>query len=129
MPRKKKAPAAPKATKRSRKLKREVASDVLQEVVKIEEVEALRFAKLDTEIRNAVQGSKLIDFEIDKLNREFEAKLRELRTTKTQLEASISGLRPQYQDIVTKIGEKYSIAPEHVIIDPDSLIIRDGSKN
>ena len=62
MPRKKTENTEKPARKRTKKAEPVAppSVDVLENVVRVEEVEALRFAKIDAEIRNAQQGSRLI---------------------------------------------------------------------
>lgn len=122
---KKKGKAASAKPKKSKKPQH---VDVLDKVQRVEEIEALRFAKLDTEIRNTMQGLQLLDFELEKEKREFELRIRAFNERKKNLDAAMATLRPQYKDVIDAIAEKYCIAPENIIIDPDSLIIRDGSK-
>lgn len=102
--------------------------EALEKVLRVEEIEALRFAKLDTEIRNAQQAVRLADFELDKARREYEAQVRALQSMKVANESAIQSLKPSYTALVAEIAQKYGIEPGNVIIDPDTLIIRDGSK-
>jgi hypothetical protein len=95
-------------------------------VVKLSEQDALRFGKIDAEVRNAIQGQRLIDYEIVEFQQNAKNKLRELNVRKAQLVALSKSLEGEYKQVVMGIADKYGIGdPTQMAIDPDVGTVRD----
>lgn len=107
--------------------KHQADADAVGSVMKLTELEALKWAKLDTEIRNALQGLRLADLEVEKAKREF-VEFRNLKELeKSRLQSTIETLKPEYTNLVEGFGKKYGIDPTKMSIDPDTRVIRDLS--
>ena len=122
-------------TKKTRKTKKKKAGSQNQypkaaheSVVRINETEALRFGKLDAEMRNHIQGIKIIELEHADMKRDFNDRLRSKSDEKVALTRAIESVRPEYEELVKTLAKKYKI-PDHkkMSIDPDSRAIRDLS--
>ena len=98
-------------------------------VVKVTELEALRFAMVDTEARNDSQAIQLIDYKIAEVKKRVELELNQLSMQRRQLVAAIEARKPAYQELVKTLAEKYGIDDtSKMTIDPDTGVIRDLSK-
>ena len=89
------------------------------------ETEALRFGKLDSDIRFYLLTSRVVDLEIDILNRNYLAKKTELENSRQLAKKTVDGLQPQYTATIKELAEKYKLDPQKMVIDPDSRIIRE----
>jgi hypothetical protein len=106
--------------------KRPVAKDLDSLVTRVTDEEALRFGKMDAEIRNYLQGIRLVDYEFQDNERAYETKKATLFTNRQQLEYRMGVLRQQYEEMVKGLAKKYRIPdPTQMSIDPDTGIIRD----
>jgi len=100
-----------------------------ENVVKLSERDALRFGKVDAEVRNAIQGQKLIDYEINVVQQNVRQKIAELQQRKAELINVVREYQGSYQAIVQEIAETYGIHdPAKMAIDPDAGIVRDLTK-
>jgi hypothetical protein len=90
-------------------------------VVKISELRAYKFAALDAELRNAAQATKILDLEMERLQRQYHAKKQEQQ----QIVASKKG---EYTQLVQAIADELGLDPAQMTIDPDSQIVRDLRK-
>jgi len=98
-------------------------------VLKTTEVEALRFAKLDAELRNDRQAVQLFDYRMADIKNKAEREIVALAHQKQQIEAAITARKPEYQQLVKSLAEKYGIDdPNKMTIDPDTCVIRDLSQ-
>ena len=91
-------------------------------VQKLTEVEALRFGKLDAEIRNARMGMDLSRHEIVRLNQQIAAIRNQIARVNDHLEKE---LQPAYNRFVSGLAKKYEIPVNRLVIDPDIGTIRD----
>ena len=104
----------------------QVGIDVVE---KVTEVEALRFAKLDTEARNDNQAMEILTFKMAAVRQRAEQELGNLQMQKHQLQAAIDARKPLYQSMVEELAEKYGIDdPSQMTIDPETGVVRDLSK-
>lgn len=100
-----------------------------EKVVKLDELDALRFGKADAEIRNAVQGQQLIDYKISKIQEEANAKIKALNMEKLQLISVVKNHQGNYKELVKGIADTYGIPdPSQMAIDPDNGTVRDLRK-
>lgn len=130
------ADAKPERRKRKKPLKRTpVGQEVAQveeehgadSVVKLSEMDSLRFGKLDAEVRNAMQGIRIATLEIDQANTLHAARLGSLETHRAQLKSHLETLRPQYDALVREIATKHGIDdPKHMVVDPETGTVRDA---
>ena len=105
------------------------ANDGPNVVVKVTELEALRFARVDTETRNDSQAIQLIDYKIAEVRKRAELDLNQLSMQKRQLALAIEARKPAYQELIKTLAEKYGIEDtSKMTIDPDTGVIRDLSK-
>lgn len=101
-------------------------NDGPERVVKMKEVEALRFGKMDAEIRNAVQGIKLLDYEVENEKIRYRAALQSMLSRRAQLEARLEALKGEYDPLIADLAASYGIDDaSRMTIDPDSGTIRD----
>jgi hypothetical protein len=91
-------------------------------VQKLTEVEALRFGKLDAEIRNARMGMELSKHEIVRLNQQIAVIRNQVAQVNDNLEKS---LQPEYNRFVSGLAKKYGIPVQRLVIDPDLGTVRD----
>ena len=112
--------------KKSKKVK---AVDATEEVVKMDERDALRFGKLDAEMRNRLQGIQLKEFEIQDVKRKNQEQLNSLRQIQAQLKVEVSGIKPFYDALLNELSKRYGIPKERIIVDPDSGTIRDSKQD
>lgn len=109
----------------------EATADVAPEegVIRLDNVDALRFGKIDAELRNAVQGQTIIDFKMSELNTMHKQRIKELQANREHLCALVAASKGQYLELVDKLAKKYGIDdPSQMTIDPDNGIVRDLRK-
>jgi len=95
----------------------------------VSELEALRFAKIDTEARNDNQALQLLDYKMAAVRQRAEQELSQLAMQKRQLQAAIDARKPAYEQLVRELAAKYGIDdPTKMTIDPETCVIRDLSK-
>jgi hypothetical protein len=104
-------------------------ADADSKVLKVTEVEALRFAKLDAELRNDRQALQIFDFKMSEIKDKAEKEITDLSNQRQQVSAAITARKPEYQQLVKALADKYGIEdPSKMTIDPDTCVIRDLSK-
>ena len=104
-------------------------NDPVESVVKTTEVEALRFAKLDGELRNDRQALQIFDFKMADIKAKAEKEISDLAHQRRQVSEAITARKPEYQQLVKSLAEKYGIEDSSkMTIDPDTCVIRDLSK-
>lgn len=119
----------------------EFAAGVLREfpidvVEKMTEKEALAFRALDAELRNALQGIKLVDLEIERLERDFRDKVKGLEVAfrdaiadkqaeRNQLKVMFESREKDYKEVVEHIAKSRGLDPTQMALDPDARTIRD----
>ena len=102
-------------------------ADAVEGVLRLTELEASRWGRLDAEMRNALQGLRLADLEVEQAKRQF-VEFRSIKELeKGRLQGMIEKIRPEYKQLVDELGEKYGIDPTKMAIDPDTRVIRDLS--
>lgn len=105
------------------------ANDGPSSVEKVTELEALRFAKLDTEARNDNQALEILNFKMAAVRQRAELELSQLQMQKRQLQASMDARKAPYESMVLDLAERYGIKnPSQMTIDPETCVIRDLSK-
>jgi hypothetical protein len=92
---------------------------------RITEVEALTFARMDSDIRCHILGARNADLELDLLHRNFQAKKAEYENNKALSQQQLNLLRPQYVEFSRGLAEKYNVDQKRMVIDPDTRVIRD----
>jgi len=98
----------------------------LDMTVRLTEIEALKFGKLDAEIRNAAQGIQIANYRKQELRMEFESKCRKEDESMAELNGLIKKLKPEYEELLEELIKKYNIRDRnHLSIDPDTRIIRE----
>ena len=112
--------------------KHEEAQFPIDTVVKVTALEAAQFAALDAEIRNSLQGVRILDLEIEAA----EKNIREAviahnaaqtlkRDNKNALRVAIDAKKIEYQEFVTALGTKYGMDASQMTIDTDTRTLRD----
>lgn len=95
-------------------------------VVKLSERDALRFGKIDAEVRNALQGQQLVDYKITEIQQKTRAQVTELQAAKARLIALVKSHEHDYRALVEELAETYGIDdPKNMAIDPDNGTVRD----
>lgn len=121
--------------KRSTKTKAPKPPEVVfpqDEVVRVTELEAARFAAGDAEIRNSLQGMKILELEIEKADRALQDTVVKTRLEQERRRAQYVALKQEvetkktsYLSFITELAKKYSVDPQKMLIDPDTRVIRD----
>ena len=91
------------------------------------ETEALRWGKMDAEMRNDLQALRLENYEIETLNRNYVQQKQAHELMKKQLLDSVEARKRQYQELTKTLAEKYKVDPQKMAIDPDTGSIREVS--
>lgn len=100
---------------------------VHDKVQTLDKMDSLEFGKLDAEMRNALQGIKLADYEIQDVRAKANERITFLELNKQKLQASIGKMTPEYGALLKRIAKKHGIDdPQHLVLDPDSGIVRDA---
>ena len=96
-------------------------------VLRMTETEALRFGKLDAEIRNNLQGIQLAALQSSALTRDYQDKKASLAHLQAAHQKEVDRLRPMLTDLVKELAEKYGIPdPSRLVVDPDNGTLRDA---
>jgi hypothetical protein len=104
-------------------------AEASEQVVRVTEIEALRFGKLDAEMRNDRQAVQLLDYQMTAIKNKAEADISNLNRQKQQLLSGITARKPEYKALINDLAEKYGIEdPNKMTIDPDTGVIRDLSQ-
>jgi hypothetical protein len=103
-------------------MKKKKVSDVEKELA------ILRWARMDAEIRNALQGIKLTELEMSDAHRKY----LDLKLTKEMerraLLSKADAMKEEYAALVQEIATKHGIQdPTKMSIDPDTGTVRDLS--
>jgi len=112
---------------------RQFPTDVVE---KMTEKEALAFRALDAELRNALQGIRLVDLEIERLERDFREKVKKLemdfrdaiadkQAEREQLRVAFESKQKDYQEVVGGIANVRGLDPAQMALDPEARTIRD----
>lgn len=110
-----------------RKKKAQVQPAAVDHVHRLDQIEALKFGKLDAEMRNLAQGLKLISYEIQDVRRQADDRIATLELNKKKIAADLERARPEYQALLKEIAERHGIDdPKNLLIDPDSGIVHDS---
>lgn len=113
-----------KKTTKKRRTPQDV--DASEKVKKLNEREALLFGKLDAEMRNNLQGMSICDFQTSELKRNYQDKLAQLTNMKMKHQQEIDRLKPEYDDLLQKLSEKYGVPTKTMVIDPDTGTVRNA---
>lgn len=98
-------------------------------VIRLDGVDALKFGKIDAELRNAMQGQKIADYQMSEMQTLHKQRMKELQANKEHLGHLIAAHKAEYMELVTALAEKYGIDdPTMMTIDPDNGIVRDLRK-
>lgn len=98
----------------------------IEKVVKVTEVECLKFLKVDTELRNAIQGVRIKELEINNFKQEYEIQSSKMRHELMLLKDNMSIYLKNNKEFVLYLSKKYGIISEDIVIDTDTRIIRDA---
>lgn len=109
-----------------KKLKKGKQDFDLDMTIRLTEIEALTFGKLDAEIRNAAQGIQIANYRKQEFRIEYENKCRKEDNSVAELNMTIKKLKPEYEALVEELIKKYNIKDRNrMSIDPDTRIIRE----
>jgi len=97
----------------------------IDHVVKMTEMESLKLAALDAEMRNLLLAVRNSSLELDALRTRFEREARGLVNQKEQQEADLAVRKKSYIDFVTELAAKYGLEPTKMTFDTDSQVLRD----
>ena len=98
----------------------------IEKVVRVTEIECLKFEKIDAELRNAIQGIKIKELEINNLRQEYEIHNAKMQVELVNLKKHIEICLRNNKEFVFNLSEKYGINTEDIVIDPETRIIRDA---
>ena len=106
------------------------------EVMKVDELEAARFAALDAELRNHLQSIRIIELEFGKAEQDMKEYVTKFQHEQTQRSGQrkyyqdlVTVKKAEYQDFVQSLGKKYGLDPTQMSIEPESRTIRDLRKD
>jgi hypothetical protein len=100
-------------------------------------MDVLRFAKVDTEMRNHHQGARIAELEIkilkdtmlaevNALQLRYRDQIRNKNSEREQLLASAQALRPEYNSLLAELADRYGISDRSkMAIDTDVGTIRE----
>ena len=98
-------------------------------VIRLDKMDALKFGKIDAELRNAVQGQMIADYKMSELQSVHKQRMREQQANKEHLGTLVAAHKEEYLELVKALAEKYGIDdPSQMTIDPDNGIVRDLRK-
>ena len=110
--------------------------NAVEGILKVDELESVRFAQLDAELRNHLQMIRIIDLEHAKAEtdlRDLAAKHQHAqaqRVSQKQFYETQVGLKKkEYLEFVTGLGKKYGLDHTKMSIDPETRTIRDLTKD
>jgi len=106
-------------------MKKKTKKEDTQLGMTLTEVEALRWGKMDSDMRNDLQALRLVDYELDLLTRNYLEQKLVQETMKKRLIASIESRRIEYQELTKSLAEKYKVDLKRMVIDPDTGSIRE----
>jgi Fe-S cluster assembly scaffold protein SufB len=110
---------------------------------RLTEGEAERWARLDAEIRNALQGKTILELEKDianykeverrklvvikeqELRQQFDIEQKNKDIKITILDKQTQDLREVYVRLIQSFEEKYNVNRNKMVIDPDTRVIRE----
>jgi len=105
-------------------------------VLKVDELEAARFAALDAELRNHLQSIRIIELEFGKAEQDMKEYVTKFQHEQTQRSGQrkyyqdlVTVKKAEYQDFVQSLGKKYGLDPTQMSIEPESRTIRDLRKD
>jgi hypothetical protein len=93
--------------------------------VRVTEVEALMFAKMDSDIRFHMVSARNAELELAELHRLYLVKKGELENAKLSAQKQVQLLQPQYVEFARGLASKYKVDPQKMVIDTDSKVIRE----
>ena len=100
------------------------------------ELEAEQWARLDAEIRNAMQGVGIAQRDETIARQQFEVELAQLKANhrvmlqrlqgdKERLLAEAGSIQPRYNALTQKIADRFGLDPKQMSIDPETCVVRD----
>ena len=95
------------------------------DATRVTELEAVTFARLDSDIRFHIVSTRNADLELDILYRNYLAKKAEYENNRAISQQQLNVLKPQYVEFSKELAERYHVNPAKMVIDPDSRIIRE----
>jgi hypothetical protein len=111
--------------KRKEKAKEVEHINPVDHVQKITELEGAKFAAVDAEIRNHLQGMKILEQEMQLAEIAFREQQGNRQLQRASLQAKVNAKESEYKNFVASLAEKYGLDEKQLAIDPDTLIIRD----
>jgi len=98
---------------------------VLEQVLRMTELESYKLAALDSELRNHLLSVQNHDLKLAKLTSDFEVTKRAIQEERKQSIAAFEIKNNAYQDFVKVLAERYGLDPNKMSFDTDSQILRD----
>ena len=100
--------------------------EVIDAVTKLTELEAMKFGKIDAEIRNAALSIQVATYKKQEYRTEYEIRCRQEDEKIAEYNMLIKKLRPEYEALMKELIEKYKISDVcKLSIDPDTRVIRE----
>jgi hypothetical protein len=94
-------------------------------VVKLEEVELLRFNNLNLKIERAQQAVRLLQFENEQLHRQFVAATHERNMQIEKGQNTVSRLQKDIEKLAYELADKYGVPAKYLAIDDETGAIRE----
>jgi len=101
-------------------------------VQRVTELEAAKFAALDAELRNTLQGIRILDLETETAENAFRSSVArhqsdqaQRQSQKKMLEGAVVVKKDEYTRFVKTLAESYGLDPAKMSIDPETRTLRD----
>ena len=100
---------------------------VSEQIKKLDQLDALKFGKIDAEMRNMLQGIRLTEYELAEVKKIAEEKTAILNSQLQKLKADVERTKPEYEALMKVIAKKYKVDGKRMTLDPDSGVIHEMS--
>jgi len=94
-------------------------------VLKMTELEAARLAAMDAELRNDLQTIRVMDLELEKMERDHRERVASRGLQKGAIVAQVERRRRDYETFVKDLAAKHSLDPTKMSFDTDTRVLRD----
>lgn len=108
------------------------AENPIEGVQRVTELEAAKFSALDAELRNTLQGIRILDLETETAENNLrnivsrhQSDQAQRQSQKKMLEGVVVTKRDEYTRFVKGLAETYGLDPAKMSIDPETRTLRD----
>lgn len=99
--------------------------DIDSALLKMTEVECLRLSALDAEVRNAIQGIRIINYELQTEEIKFSQIKQQKTIQRKNVEQILDAKKREYEKLLNHIGQKYQLDPRQMSFDTETGLLRD----